>query len=57
MSNIERECSNYVYDLSRQQLDQLLSIAREKDRPFLEVVMEAIDQYIEREKDLCQKTP
>jgi hypothetical protein len=52
MSNPQRECSEFVYNLSRQQMEALMAIAKNQDRPFLEVVMEAVDQYIQRET--CQ---
>ncbi len=54
MSNTQREYSQFVYNLSAGQMKAILEIARKADRPFLEVVMEAVDQYIERET--C-KTP
>ncbi len=57
MPNIERQRSEYVYTLSPQQMAQLTEIAFRRDQPLLFVVMEAIDQYIEREKNSCQKTP
>jgi hypothetical protein len=56
MSNTKRECSEYVYNLSRGQMEALMAIAKNQDRPFLEVVMEAVDQYIQRECETC-KTP
>jgi hypothetical protein len=37
-------------------MDALLAIAKNQDRPFLEVVMEAVDQYIEREKGLLEQS-
>jgi predicted transcriptional regulator len=57
MSNIERKRSEYVYNLSSQQMAQLAEIASRRDEPLLFVIMEAIDQYIEREKKICPKTP
>jgi predicted transcriptional regulator len=56
MSNIERKRSEYVYNLSNQQMAQLVEIAWRRDQPLLFVIMEAIDQYIEREKNSCQRT-
>lgn len=44
-----KQCSEYVYNLSRGQMEALLAIAKDQDRPLLEVVMEAIDQYLQRE--------
>jgi len=35
-------------------MHQLVEIAARTDRPVLEVIMEAVDQYIEREKKPCQ---
>jgi hypothetical protein len=54
MSNTKKERSEFIYNLSAGQMKALLEIARTQDRPFLEVVMEAVDQYIEREKTSCQ---
>lgn len=54
MANIQRERSEYVYNLSRQQMEAILAIAKEQDRPFLELVMEAVDQYIKRETLSCR---
>ena len=55
MNNQERKCSEYVYNLSLAQMRGLVEIAVRTDRPVLEVVMEAVDQYIEREKKTCQQ--
>jgi hypothetical protein len=57
MPNIERKRSEFVYNLSNQQMEALVEIAFCADRPLLEVVMEAIDRYIEQEKNSCLKTP
>jgi hypothetical protein len=58
MPNIERKWSDYTYDLSSEQLDGLLTIARNQDRPIGSLVLEAIDQYIEREMQSCRtETP
>jgi predicted transcriptional regulator len=56
MSNTERKSSEYVYNLTREQMEQLVEIAARQDRPLLEVMMEAIDQFIAREKSSCLKT-
>ena len=55
MPNTQRERSEYVYNLSREQMEQLVEIALRQDRPVLDVIMEAVDQYIEREKKSCQQ--
>jgi predicted transcriptional regulator len=54
MSNGERKRSEFVYNLSNQQMEALLAIAQREDRPLLFVIMEAIDQYIQREKSSCR---
>jgi hypothetical protein len=56
MSNTQGKCAEFVYNLSRGQMDALLTIAKTQDRPFLEVVMQAVDEYIERETKSCQST-
>ena len=50
MANINRERSDFVFELSGPQLEALLAIALEQDRPFEEVVLGAIDKGIEAEK-------
>jgi hypothetical protein len=56
MPNIPRKSSNYLFDLSDQQLDALVKIALQQDRPFEEVVLEAIDRYLEQEKkSICRR--
>jgi hypothetical protein len=54
MSNSERKSSEYVYNLSPAQMEALYEIAFNTNRPLLELLMEAVDQYIEREKSSCQ---
>ena len=50
MSNMPRKSSDYFFSLSDQQVDALVRIAFQQDRPFEEVALEAIDRYIEQEK-------
>jgi hypothetical protein len=50
MTNLKRKRSAYVFELSAHQLEELLKIALKQDRPFEDVVLGAIDQYIEHEK-------
>lgn len=51
MANVERESSDYLYTVSAEQLSQLLRIAFVQDRPIQELILEAIDRYIEREEN------
>jgi hypothetical protein len=55
MSNSERKRSDYEFHLSKQQLEAFLKIAAKEDRSFKELIDEAIDRYIQREKETCQK--
>jgi hypothetical protein len=57
MDNQKRERSEFVYNLSQNQMEALTELAFTRDRPVLELLMEAIDQFIEQEKNECQKTP
>ena len=50
MTNLNRKRSDHIFELSDEQLEELLKIAIKLDRPFEEIVLGAIDQYIEREK-------
>ena len=50
MTNLKRKSSDYVFKLSIQQLEALTEIALKQDRLFEDVVLGAIDQYIEHEK-------
>jgi hypothetical protein len=50
MPNSERTWSDFQYDVSKKQLEALLAIALAKDTPLETLLVEAIDQYIEREK-------
>lgn len=49
MSNINRERSDYLYELTAEQKKRLLEIALKKDRSLEEMIIEAIDRYIEHE--------
>jgi hypothetical protein len=57
MDNQKRERSEFVYNLSQSQMEALTELAFTRDRPVLELLMEAIDEFIEQEKNECQKTP
>ena len=50
MNNLKRKRSDYIFELSDEQLEALLKIALKEDRSFKKIVLEAIDQYIKREK-------
>lgn len=50
MTNLNRKRSDHIFELSGEQLEELLKIAFKQDRPFEEIVLEAIDQYIALEK-------
>ena len=50
MTNPKRKRSDHIFELSGEQLEALLKIALRQDRPFEEIVLGAIDQYIEAEK-------
>jgi hypothetical protein len=55
MPNIERECSSYEYSLSHRQFVALMEIALKKDSPIDQLVLEAIDEYLAREKQCGTK--
>jgi hypothetical protein len=50
MTNLNRKRSDHIFELSGEQLEALLKIALKQDRPFEDVVLGAIDQYIAAEK-------
>ena len=50
MTNLNRKRSDHIFELSSEQVEALLKIALKQDRPFEEIVLGAIDQYIEAEK-------
>jgi hypothetical protein len=50
MPNTERECSSYEYSLSPRHFIALMAIALRKDSNIDQLVLEAIDQYLAREK-------
>ena len=54
MPNFERERSDYVYDLTEEQKVRLLDIALKKDQPIELLVLQAVDEFIEREIKSCQ---
>jgi hypothetical protein len=55
MSNNQRERSDYYeFQLSDSQLAAFLEIATKEDRPLEEVILGALDKYIETEKQSCQ---
>jgi len=55
MSNNLRERSDYYeFQLSDSQLAAFLEIAAKEDRPLEEVILGALDKYIETEKQSCQ---
>jgi hypothetical protein len=55
MDNNARIRSEFVYNIPRRQMESLIELAVATDRPMLELLMEAIDQYIEREVPSCQQ--
>jgi hypothetical protein len=56
MSSNRRERSDYYeFQLSDRQLEAFLEIAAKKDRPLEEVILGALDKYIETEKQTCQQ--
>jgi hypothetical protein len=50
MTHLNRKRSDHIFELSGEQLEELLKIALKQDRPFEEIVLGAIDQYIALEK-------
>ncbi|MFI5421047.1 MAG: hypothetical protein ACHQ1H_08785 [Nitrososphaerales archaeon] len=47
---MNRKRSDHIFELSGEQMEELLKIALKQDRPFEEIVLGAIDQYIKAEK-------
>jgi hypothetical protein len=56
MPNNQRERSEYQFQLSDRQLAAFLEIAAKEDRPLEEVILGALDKYIETEKQTCQQS-
>jgi hypothetical protein len=54
MPNNKRKRSEYQFELSRRQLEAFLEIALKEDRPLEEVILGALDRFIETEKQSCQ---
>jgi hypothetical protein len=55
MPNQVRKRSEFEIMLSDHQLEAFLKIAAKEDRPIEEVVLEALDKYIERAKESWRK--
>ena len=55
MSNKQRKHSEYEFQLSDSQLEAFLEIAAKEDRPLEEVILGALDKYIQTEKQSCQQ--
>ena len=54
MPNKKRKRSDYQFELSSGQLEAFLEIALKEDRPLEEVILGALDKYIESEKQSWQ---
>jgi hypothetical protein len=54
MPSKQRKRSEYQFELSKRQLEAFLEIALKEDRPLEEVILGALDKYIESEKQSCQ---
>jgi hypothetical protein len=54
MPSNKRKRSEYQFELSKRQLEAFLEIALKEDRPLEEVILGALDKYIESEKQSCQ---
>lgn len=57
MPNTNRKRVNYVFDVAQDQIEALLDLTLKRDRSLEELVTEALDQYLEREKKQWQKEP
>jgi uncharacterized Fe-S cluster-containing MiaB family protein len=51
-----RKRSEYVFEVPEDQISAFLELAQKKDQPLEEVILEALDKYIEKEKSECRKT-
>jgi hypothetical protein len=54
MPNKKRKRSDYQFELSSGQLEAFLEIALKEDRPIEDVILGALDRFIETEKQSCQ---
>ena len=54
MPNKQRKRSEYQFELSKRQLEAFLEIALKEDRPLEDVILGALDRFIETEKQSCQ---
>ena len=54
MPNKKRKRSEYQFELSSEQLEAFLEIAAKEDRPLEDVILGALDRFIETEKQSCQ---
>jgi hypothetical protein len=54
MTNNQRERSEYQFQLSDRQLAAFLEIAAKEDMPLEDVILGALDKYIETEKQSCR---
>jgi hypothetical protein len=54
MPNINRERSDYEYQLPPHQLTALLDIAFRKDCSLQTLILRALDEYIHREEQACR---
>jgi hypothetical protein len=56
MSNKKRKRSEYQFELSTRQLEAFLEIALKQDRPLEEVILGALDRFIETENKHAKPT-
>jgi len=50
-----RKRSNYLFTLSDYQVEAFLDLALRLDQPFERLLHQALDAYIERESQNCEK--
>jgi hypothetical protein len=55
MPNKNRKRSNYVFTLSNELVDAFLELAKNRDEPLEQIILAALDKYIETEKLSCQQ--
>jgi hypothetical protein len=55
MPNKKRKRSNYYLELDAEQLEMFTQLAKTKGQSVEEVVLSALDRFIESEKQLCQQ--
>jgi hypothetical protein len=54
VANLNKKRFEFQYECPQRQMEALLGLAHRKDQPIESLILEAIDQFIEREAESCR---